>query len=491
MAELSAKDIYDNIDDTTWRLNNLYKITNKRKETITFKPNYAQSFLRASKKRFKAVLKARQLGISTERLLYYLDKTIFKENQTTCIIAHEQDSIKKLFRIVRYAYDNLHPSVKPRLGKGGGSIYELYFPAVNSRIYCDLESRGDTISNLHVSEYAFVKNRDKVLATMDAVPIDTGEISIESTPNGMNHFHDDWQDDDWPFEKHFFPWYFDPGYAIETPPIKHTADEKKLINHAKKEYGIDLTDEQIAFRRFKIKQKKSYEHFIQEYPEDDVSCFLMSGTAVMDLVELAKMKKDAPDPIHEDKYLKIWEYYDRSKNYVIGCDTAEGVGKDYSVASVICVETRKQVAQLRGHLKPSIFASKIVELAETYTGRKSFWPLVSVERNNHGHAVLLALEETHNYLNLYEHTDKKLGWRTDSVTRPIMINAFIDAVENRTFELRDKDTLSECMTLVDNNGKIEALDNKHDDCVVASAIAIQMAIGQSDATSFIDNILSE
>lgn len=491
MAGPSPREIADNIHDQKWRLANLYKITNKQKETVVFSPNYAQSFLQRSKRRFKAILKARQLGISTERLIYYLDKTIFKENQTTCILAHEQDAIKKLFRIVRYAYDNMPTLCKPRVSKGGGSIYELYFPGINSRIYCDLESRGDTISNLHISEYAFVKNRDKVLATIDAVPIDTGEISIESTPNGMNHFNDDWQDPEWPFAKFFFPWFFDPAYAIETPDLTYTSEEKKLIANASGEFGIELTKEQIAFRRFKIKQKKSYSHFIQEYPEDDVSCFLMSGTAVMDLKELAEMKKAAIEPVLEDKGLRVWEFFDPTKNYVIGCDTAEGVGKDYSVASVICIQTRKQVAQVRGHFKPSIFADKIVEVAELYTGRKSLWPLVSVERNNHGHAVLLSLEDVHSYPNLYEHSDGKLGWKTDRVTRPIMINGFIDAVDNKTFELRDRDTLSECMTLVDNNGKIEALEGKHDDCVIASAIAIQMAIHAHDVSTFMDNILNE
>jgi len=491
MADLSPKEIANNIHDPKWRVSNLYKITNKRKETVVFKANFAQRFLQASIQRFKAILKARQLGISTERLIYYLDKTIFKENQTTCIIAHEEKAIKKLFRIVRYAYDNMPPLCKPQVSKGGGSMYELYFPTLNSRIYCDLEVRGDTISNLHISEYAFVKNKDKILATIDAVPIDTGEISIESTPNGMNHFHEDWEDADWPFEKFFFPWYFDPDYSIESPPLSYTKEEKELIKKAKNLFDIDLTKEQIAFRRFKIKQKKSFDHFIQEYPEDEVSCFLMSGEAVMDLVELNKMLKAAPEPIHDEKGLRIWEYFDPKKTYVIGCDTAEGVGKDYSVASVICVQTRRQVAQLRGHFKPSIFAQKIIELAETYVGRKSYWPLLAVERNNHGHAVLLALEDTHNYVNLYEHSDGKLGWRTDKVTRPIMINAFIDAVDNKTFKLQDRDTLSECMTLVDNNGKIEALEGKHDDCVVASAIAIQMVIDQSDAATFTENILKE
>ena len=96
----SYEDIVDNIHDPHWRLRNLYKITNKKKETVLFKPNYIQGLLEKSPSQFEAVLKARQFGISTYYLLKKLDKTMFNENQTTCILAHEQDAIKKLFRII-------------------------------------------------------------------------------------------------------------------------------------------------------------------------------------------------------------------------------------------------------------------------------------------------------------------------------------------------------------------------------------------------------
>jgi hypothetical protein len=107
-------------------------------------------------------------------------------------------------------------------------------------------------------------------------------------------------------------------------------------------------------------------------------------------------------------------------------------------------------------------------------------PELAVERNNHGHAVLLELKEHINYDNLYMHTDEKLGWKTDSITRPVMLNTFISAVDEGELEIHDKEILSECMTLINNSGKIQASEGKHDDCIVASSIGLQLVVNASN-----------
>ena len=61
-------------------------------------------------------------------------------------------------------------------------------------------------------------------------------------------------------------------------------------------------------------------------------------------------------------------------------------------------------------------------------------------------------------------------------------------VEAEICEVKDTDTLGECMTLVDNKGKIEAVDGKNDDCIIATAIAIQMM--KRSGAGFTSNILN-
>jgi len=185
--------ILENVANREWRFNHLYRIRNKQRETVPLRLNAVQQAVRDDNHRFPQILKPRQVGISTLFLIEKLDAAMFHENYTCCVVAHEQDSIRKLFRIVRFAYDNIPDPLKPVLDKGGGSMYELRFPKLNSKIYVDLESRSETIDDLHISEIAFMKNMDKVNATIDSVPVTTGRISVESTANGLNDFYDRWQ----------------------------------------------------------------------------------------------------------------------------------------------------------------------------------------------------------------------------------------------------------------------------------------------------------
>ena len=135
----------------------------------------------------------------------------------------------------------------------------------------------------------------------------------------------------------------------------------------------------------------------------------------------------------------------------------------------------EQVAQLRtNQLKPLKFARRVNELCLMYSNTENK-PLLGVERNNHGHAVLQELEEYIEYVNLFYDKDENAGWLTNKVSRPIMVDTFIEAVENKTYKINDIDTFRECETLVDNKGKIEAMDGKNDDAVIANCIALQMA----------------
>lgn len=463
--------------DWRWRLNNFYKIVNKQGELVQFRENGIQRRLNDSKTLRKRILKYRQGGVSTNEILKACDDVFFHRNRTACILAHDSDGIETLFDIAKGAYKFLADRLKPRLDRGGGSKYEMVFPDLNSRIYADLEVRGGTIHRLHISEAAFA-DKNRIKATLETVPIKTGIVTIETTPNGMgNHFYRSWIDEDPFYEKMFFPWYVDTQYQLDPSSVKElTPEEVEFTHKAKRLYGVDITKGQIAFRRFKQHDLKDL--FIQEYPEDEVTCFLASGGAPFDLTIIQEMINNAPEPIETYGAVEIYKSFDPRRSYVIGADTAEGVRKDYSVAVVLDATDLEVVALYRSNrVKPSEFAKGIYDLAERYQKGSTMWPFLAVERNNHGHAVLLALDEMNSYPNLYKDPkDEMLGWKTNSISRPVMLDTFIEAVEERQIQLNSKVILYECLTLIDNGGKIEAEDGENDDCVIATSIALQMAI---------------
>lgn len=484
--------------DRRWRLSHLYRIKDKFQKTVKLTLNPVQNILIAALEkstRLIDVLKARQLGISTFFLIYYLDDTIWTPNTTTAIISHKQDSMRKLFAIIRRAVKYMDPRIAPRLDKGGGSAYEMRFPEIDSKIYCTLEAVSDTVNNLHISERALMETDEKSKTSIDAVT-KNGRISNETTPRGFNHFYDHWVDPNG-FKKFFFPWFLDPYYCLETSKLKnYTEDEWDLKKKAKLTFKKDLTDGQIAWRRAKIKEKgNDVKNFLQEFPEDDQSCFLASGDCPFDQSVIAKMRMDAPEPIsgkwnETDRGWTGWKKfteYDKSKNYVLSADPAEGVGSDFSVFKVLEVKKREECFVFRSNkIKPKDFADEMIKVANEYWTGGRIKPLIIVERNNHGHAVLLRLE-TQGYENIFVHNDERPGWLSNRVTRPLMLDALKELVEDGFCQIKDKQTLTECLTMIDNDGKWEALDGKNDDTVIAHAIAIQGCI-KSGVLDIYDNI---
>lgn len=471
-----SHDVVKLFRDPNWRIRNLYKIIDKQSRHRVLAPNDAQSVLLESSAKRKAILKARQFGFTTIGVLQKLDTALWNKNKTCVILAHKREVLDKIFGIVRVAYDGLPGNLKPAVDRGGGSKYELRFPEINSVIYTALEVRGGTIHDLHVSEAAFIP-KERIHATLQAVPID-GTVTFETTPNGLNHFHDMWTDLENGIEKLFFPWFFHQEYQLATTNLTYTEEEHRLKEHALKKYNLILTQEQIAFRRFKIREAGSLEKFVGEYPEDDQSCFLSSGNNPFNLSDIQTKLMALPnsDTYRRDGEIRICKGMEKGKHYVIGADVAEGVRSDYSHADVVCIDDMEQVAQFRSNSATTgDFADILYRMGELYRYGDR-WPTMIVERNNHGHAVILKLEEVLKYRNLWRDTDERPGHRTTSLSRPLLVDQVIEAIRENILKIRFRETYQECLTLVDNNGKIEADSGKHDDAVIAVALALKAAL---------------
>jgi hypothetical protein len=285
-----------------------------------------------------------------------------------------------------------------------------------------------------------------------------------------------WIDKAYPYEKLFFPWYIHPEYKIEVPEgcnFELTNEEMLLCQKVRIKYGIEIYQAQIMFRRNKINELKGM--FYQEFPEDDISCFLSSGNPFFNLQIVKQRLGDVGKPLFETDIEKIYEAHNGSYHYVCGADTAEGVGGDFSTAAIWCRETMRQVASMRCNLKPSEFAHKLVTFCNRFKEPHGNMPFLGVERNNHGHAVLLELQNK-NYNNLFFFEDGRSGWLSNSVSKPIMLNGLRDHLDSNIESFHDKTFLEECLTFINDNGKLNAIDGKHDDTITANAIAIQMLI---------------
>ena len=162
--------------------------------------------------------------------------------------------------------------------------------------------------------------------------------------------------------------------------------------------------------------------------------------------------------------------------YCIGGDTA-GTGEDYFVGQVLDARTGEQVAVLRHQFDADQYAKQMYCLGKYYRDA-----LIGIEANFDSYPImeLQRLGYTNQYVREAQDTytgrvEKRFGFKTTSLTRPTAISRLVEIVRDHCDLLSDKDTLEELLTIVRNeNGRIEAPQGRHDDMMMALAIAYQV-----------------
>lgn len=472
------------LTDKMWRMNNLYYILTKKKKLAPIELNSAQKDYLERKSRRNYILKARQLGFSTYGLIDLLDETIWHKNTISAIVAHEKQKVVKLFEIVKRAYDNLpnDPRLKPRVSIDNRN--ELYFPDTNSKIYVTVDTRGETVHNLHVSELAFIRHADiKLAATLESVPID-GMITYETTANGMaNYAFEEWNDKESEYKKFFYNWLWDPEYRLPTDrTMEDLAQEYRMLAI---EYGLkediisryELDEEQLAFYLSKVKRHRKL--VLQEYPFDDLEAFIASGLGVFSVSDLSKHSPLSPIERRWSDCL-IWEKPLVGFRYVLGVDSSEGLGKDNACIQVLNASTGFQAAEFASpNVKPDQLASYAIAIAKYYNNA-----LIVPEINSSGTSLVDHLKTK--YYNIYKREvfDKRsketrdvLGWRTTGTSKPLLVNALEEAVREEYIAVNSEDTLKEMRTFVRTEEQghqgFGAEGMNKDDRVIALGLAYQ------------------
>ena len=466
------------------------------------------------------ILKARQIGFTTLICARYFADCLLRRNTVSVIVAHDADSAEKIFRIVQLYWERLPAWLHVMAGKPRFSNRrEFFWPQINSQFYVGTAGaltfgRGQTINNLHCSEFAFwPKPEEALVALSEAVPAD-GRMVIESTANGMgNYFHRLWRaamDQENRFTPHWYRWFDSSEYAAAPTAAEEAAWAAQLVSADAGQLGArdgvaglsqdelrlirghGLSFAQIKWRREKVRDLG--QRFRQEYPENDLDCFLASTRGVFepDALERAVARiaaepraqrldilrgKDSQIAVAPATLL-VWEEPVAERIYVIGADVGEGLaGGDASAACVLDRNSGAQAAELHGRVAPDRFAQQLNLLGRWYNRA-----LLAVERNNHGHSTLNTLRNVLRYPRLYYHVrydamrqaTPMLGWPTDQATKPILVDDMAAAISQDALIMRSSGLADECRTfVVHNDGSQGAEVGQFDDRVIAAGIAWQ------------------
>jgi hypothetical protein len=506
LAEL--KEILADFEQFCWRM---LKIKTKNGRIMPLTLNDAQrkfvrevfGQIRAGKAVRIIILKARQMGFSTvtEAVIYYL--TSLQEAKNAFIVAQDSHASGNLYDMFRLYYEKVPEIIKPMSKRNNTKRFTFENPSVKPyehRLNPGLKSkitvqsaesrvlaRSETIHYLHASEVAFwppKKKKRHLLSLLAALSKEPGSLGVvESTANGMDEYQQMWDaavKGESDFTPLFFAWFEMPDYRKPVSPGFELTDEEREL---KDKYGLD--DEQVQWRRYTIRNDCGGDprQFDQEYPSEPDDAFLLSGEGIFDNKFIKRLRdeisiigshfeidfvknKIIPSPAGE---LIIYRQPEQGKRYVLAADTAKGKEDgDYDAAYVLEERTGEMCAALHGKWDTDLYGKKLNTLGLYYNTA-----MLAVENNNTGESVLNTLFNTCHYPLLFMHK-RSLGWNTNQATRPVMISDFKEAIRDQLFEIYCPDLYSECMTLIDKNGKAEADSGCNDDRVMAYSIALQV-----------------
>lgn len=489
------------------------KIRDKSGSIIDFVMNEPQQRLYDIIKKLKQekkpvriiILKARQMGFSTETESILFKETTTKFNVNTGIITHQDEATTNLFNMSKRMYDYLPDEMKPALKNSNAK--ELIFDndqgtGLKSKIKCMTAGgkgvgRSDTFNNLHISELAFWPGDKKVTLTglLQAVPnLPNTMIIIESTANGFEYFKELW-DKAVKGENDFVPlfvgWNELKEYSMPYTGFELTLEEQEL------QIKYNLSLEQLTWRRWCIKNNcgSDVEQFKQEYPINPFEAFISTGSCFFNKEIIINRIKEIEDKkplkigyfsykfkdnkisninwVDDEKgYIKIYKDVEKGHPYVLGGDTA-GEGSDNFTGQVIDNSSGKQVAVLKKELDEDEYARQMYCFGMYYNealigpeNNYSTYPTKKLKEYNYPNIYLREIED-----NIKDKIQDKYGFITNKATRPVILGILKEIFRDNIDWINDIDTLKEALVFIKNEkGRPEAQLGEHDDLIMGLAI---------------------
>lgn len=463
------------------------------------RPNAIQSAFEASRSANgrDIVLKPRQVGLTTWELARDVWFFLTRPGAKVVVVVQsstEHDALKENGAKLRVMFESLAAQgFRLEFGTETASHWTLPDRDASLRIIeagasdaaAQKKGRSGTISRLHITELAFFEYASATLnAMLECVPGPEfgSEVVIESTANGAaGIFFERYQGAKAGrsgYKSHFFSWLDQLEYSTPLEPgesaFPQNDREQQLANHG-------ATPEQIKWYRAKVEDKKQ-DLVDQEYPIDEETCWLVPGRMFFDKARTLSLVTQAHAPIalEEQGQLRIYRRAVAGRVYVAGVDPSEGTGGDPGTVVVRDRSSGELMAVLHGQFPPWVLGWKSTKIARAYN-----WAWIVVERNNHGHAVLQAIEhgsveeadpkqlpfKDKAYPRLYRTPDGKPGWYSTDTTRSAALDSLENAHRSGKWSTPDRATLGEMLTFVVTKlGKAEAATGAHDDLVMAEAI---------------------
>lgn len=422
------------------------------------------------RKRFNVILKPRQMGFTEITSAFIVWLILFHPDASVLCLSTKAETAKNVIRRVRTALKNIPKWLLiSDISTDNKTSIELSNGSwVKSVAKSQDAGRSEALTLLVVDEAAHIEGFDEIWTGLKPTVSAGGRIIMLSTPNGVGNVYHKIYEDSRQGINDFNPirveWWEHPEHisdlSIDPKTGKHTSSWFR-----KETKGLSARE--IA----------------QEYECE----FLASGDTFF-TVELMALVQNNLFSFGAEKGLQTYREPAQGAQYIMGVDCATGKGEDDGGAIVFEIQSMEQVAELNAKMLPNDFAASIYQLGIKYNGA-----LMVVENNAVGLAVIEHLKLM-NYPNFfYSKKGVKAGDRlgdpgnasegsmpsdyvhgimTLGPNRPFMLSKLEELIRLQAIVIHSQRFLNEMQTFIWNNGRPEARIGKHDDLIMAAALAV-------------------
>ena len=447
--------------------------------------------------------KYRQAGVSTATAAWVSKRLQFASKnrpEKILVIANKLDTASEFANKVRGFLNQWPEWINVGFSKEKDS--QKHFKLNNG---CEVKAvatsvdalRGYTPTTLIFDEAAYIEAGDDFWAACMASLSTGGKVIVISTPNGYDKIYYEIYEQSIKGLNSFviseLHWENDPRftkdiYWVKTKDIVHFLlnredyDEDEFIHESELDKFVDLKHKGYKpcsdwFESMVKKLKYDRRRVAQELE----SAFLGSGDNVISSEMIEKIKNEDvrdPEEMFVGNQMWIWEKPIEGHRYILGCDVSRGDSEDFTSIVIIDFDTRCQVAEYLGKIPPDLAADIIYKWGGMYNAY-----VVTDITGGMGVATSRKLQEL-GYKDLYVegvNTADKWKYNPNAANkvpglafnnkRVQIISAFEEALRHK-FIVRSKRLLNEMSTFVYINGRPDHMKGKHDDLIMALAMAL-------------------
>ena len=494
-----------------------------QKGMVPFKLFYKQKQIIKSYEKFNRniITKPRQAGVSTTTAAYIAAKCAFGDPENphkVLILANKQTLAQEFLKKVKdfldqipywvWGIDNLEESYLDTDSKG-----HLKLKSTKCEIRALATSkdalRGFTPTFLVMDEAAFIDNGADVFGAALASLGTGGQISLISTPNGMDPLYyktyNGAKQKTNTFNIVEMKWHQDIRYNRGLRWLKGEDTEIKCDSVGRTklrwEYSgktYETTESSIDDYEVMLKDGwKPSSPWYEEMSADmgdpkkiaqelDVS-FIGSGGNVVDDEHVSFHEENnvlEPDVMTEmERSMWIWKKPIEGHKYILGCDVSRGDGKDSSTIVILDFDGLEQVAEFQAKIPPDVLAEVVFKYGNMY----SAYTIVDITGGMGVATVLKLMDMGYKHLHYddpksrklsqkyarskYKEGDKVPGFNVGN-TRLQMVSELEEHIREGKTIIRSQRMIEELRTFVYKNNRPDHMPGYHDDIIMAYAMAI-------------------